>query len=52
VLFLGSSGAISASCIVRMFVMRDVHLRNLDLNLIYPLDPLLEDCQVTPATHQ
>ena len=29
--------------------MRDVHLRNLDLNLIYPLHALLEECHVTRA---
>jgi len=32
-----------------MFVMRDVHLRNLDLNLIHPLHALLEECHVTRA---
>ena len=32
-----------------MIVMRDVHLRNLDLNLIHPLHALLEECQVTRA---
>ncbi len=29
--------------------MRDVHLRNLDLNLLYPLHALLEECHVTRA---
>jgi DNA-binding transcriptional LysR family regulator len=29
--------------------MRDVHLCNLDLNLIYPLHALLEECHVTRA---
>jgi DNA-binding transcriptional LysR family regulator len=29
--------------------MRDVHLRNLDLNLIHPLHALLEECHVTRA---
>jgi len=29
--------------------MRNVHLRNLDLNLIYPLHALLEECHVTRA---
>jgi DNA-binding transcriptional LysR family regulator len=29
--------------------MRDVHLRNLDLNLIHPLRALLEECHVTRA---
>ena len=33
----------------RMFIMRDVHLRNLYLNLIYPLHALLEECHVTRA---
>jgi len=32
-----------------MFSMRDVHLRNLDLNLIFPLHALLEECHVTRA---
>jgi DNA-binding transcriptional LysR family regulator len=32
-----------------MIVMRDVHLRNLDLNLIHPLHALLEECHVTRA---
>src|SRR5260370_34918280 len=32
-----------------MFLMRDVHLRNLDLNLIHPLHALLEECHVTRA---
>src|ERR1700741_2582055 len=32
-----------------MSLMRDVHLRNLDLNLIYPLHALLEECHVTRA---
>ena len=34
---------------VRMSLMRDVHLRNLDLNLLYPLHALLEECHVTRA---
>jgi DNA-binding transcriptional LysR family regulator len=34
---------------VRMLIMRDVHLRSLDLNLIYPLRALLEECHVTRA---
>ena len=29
--------------------MRDVHLRNVDLNLIHPLHALLEECHVTRA---
>lgn len=29
--------------------MRDVHLRNLDMNLIHPLHALLEECHVTRA---
>jgi DNA-binding transcriptional LysR family regulator len=32
-----------------MIVMRDMHLRNLDLNLIHPLHALLEECHVTRA---
>src|ERR1700746_623521 len=32
-----------------MSLMRDVHLRNLDLNLIHPLHALLEECHVTRA---
>ncbi len=32
-----------------MSVMRDVHLRNVDLNLIHPLHALLEECHVTRA---
>jgi len=40
---------LSGRRIVRMSLMRDVHLRNLDLNLIYPLHALLEECQVTRA---
>jgi DNA-binding transcriptional LysR family regulator len=32
-----------------MSLMRDVHLRNLDLNLIPPLHALLEECHVTRA---
>jgi DNA-binding transcriptional LysR family regulator len=32
--------------------MRDVHLRNLDLNLIYPLHALLEECHVTRAARR
>src|SRR5271170_8227173 len=32
-----------------MSPMRDVHLRNLDLNLIYPLHALLEERHVTRA---
>ena len=32
-----------------MPLMRDVHLRNLDLNLIHPLHALLEECHVTRA---
>jgi DNA-binding transcriptional LysR family regulator len=32
-----------------MLIMRAVHLRNLDLNLIYPLHALLEECHVTRA---
>ncbi len=47
--FLRYSGVLSDACIVRMFLMRDVHLRNLDLNLIYPLHALLEECHVTRA---
>src|SRR5262249_56184946 len=47
--FLRYSGVPSVSCIVRMSLMRDVHLRNLDLNLIYPLQALLEECHVTRA---
>ena len=48
-LFLRYSGVLSDTCIVRMFLMRDVHLRNLDLNLMYPLHALLEECHVTRA---
>jgi len=47
--FLDTSGLLSVACIVRMSLMRDVHLRNLDLNLIYPLHALLEECHVTRA---
>jgi DNA-binding transcriptional LysR family regulator len=47
--FLRYSGALSVRCIVRMSLMRDVHLRNLDLNLIHPLHALLEECHVTRA---
>jgi hypothetical protein len=36
VLFLVYAGVLSDTCIVRMSFMRDVHLRNLDLNLIHP----------------
>jgi DNA-binding transcriptional LysR family regulator len=32
-----------------MSLMRDVHLRNLDLNLIRPLRSLLEECHITRA---
>ena len=32
-----------------MSLMRNVHLRNVDLNLIYPLRALLEECHVTRA---
>ncbi|MGA7918358.1 MAG: LysR family transcriptional regulator [Candidatus Acidiferrales bacterium] len=32
--------------------MRDVHLRNLDLNLLYPLHALLEECHVTRAARR
>ena len=32
-----------------MTIMCDVHLRNLDLNLIHPLHALLEECHVTRA---
>jgi DNA-binding transcriptional LysR family regulator len=32
-----------------MPIMRDVHLRNVDLNLIHPLHALLEECHVTRA---
>ena len=32
-----------------MTLMRDVHLRNLDLNLINPLHALLDECHVTRA---
>ena len=42
-------GVLSGPCIVRMSLMRDVHLRNLDLNLIHPLHALLEECHVTRA---
>src|SRR6201997_710851 len=47
--FLGYSGVLSDACIVRMVIMHDVHLRNLDLNLIHPLYALLEECHVTRA---
>src|ERR1700758_940347 len=47
--FLRYSDVLSDTCIVRIFVMRDVHLRDLDLNLIYPLHALLEECHVTRA---
>src|SRR5580692_2492636 len=47
--FLRYSGVLSVTCIVRMSLMRDVHLRNLDLNLIHPLHALLEECHVTRA---
>ena len=40
---------LSGACIVRMLHMRDVHLRNLDLNLLHPLHALLEECHVTRA---
>jgi DNA-binding transcriptional LysR family regulator len=46
---LGYSDVLSDPCIVRMCSMRDVHLRNLDLNLIHPLHALLEECHVTRA---
>ena len=48
-LFLRYLGVLSGTCIVRMVIMRDVHLRNLDLNLIHPLHALLEECHVTRA---
>jgi DNA-binding transcriptional LysR family regulator len=32
-----------------MSLMRDVHLRSLDLNLLHPLHALLEECHVTRA---
>ena len=47
--FLGYSGVLSDTCMVRIVIMRDVHLRNLDLNLIHPLHALLEECHVTRA---
>src|SRR6201981_196723 len=47
--FLRYSDVLSDSCIVRMPLMRDVHLRDLDLNLIHPLQALLEECHVTRA---
>jgi len=47
--FLRYSRVLSDPCIVRMSLMRDVHLRNLDLNLIHPLHALLEECHVTRA---
>ena len=45
----GYLGVLSGPCIVRMIIMCDVHLRNLDLNLIHPLHALLEECHVTRA---
>jgi DNA-binding transcriptional LysR family regulator len=45
----GYLGVLSGPCIVRMTIMCDVHLRNLDLNLIHPLHALLEECHVTRA---
>jgi hypothetical protein len=47
--FLRYSGMLFGRCIVRMSLMRDVLLLNLDLNLIYPLHALLEECHVTRA---
>src|SRR6202007_2566754 len=47
--FLRYPGVLSCGCIVRMSLMRDVHLRDLDLNLIHPLQALLEECHVTRA---
>ena len=35
-----------------MHYMRDVHLRNLDLNLLVPLHALLEERQVTRAAER
>src|ERR1700753_3553822 len=46
---LDTRGVLSGPCIVRMVAMRDVHLRNLDLNLIHPLHALLEECHVARA---
>jgi len=50
--FFGYSSVLSVPCIVRMSLMRDVHLRNLDLNLIHPLHALLEECHVTRAANR
>src|SRR6202171_5099844 len=36
-------------CIVVMFTMPEVHLRNVDLNLLHPLHALLEERHVTRA---
>src|ERR1700761_5696709 len=47
--FFGYSGVLSDTCIVRIFVMRNVHLRDVDLNLIHPLHALLKECHVTRA---
>src|SRR5271156_3442593 len=49
---LSYSGGQSGACIVRMSLMRDAHLRNLDLNLIHPLHALLEECHVTRAANR
>jgi DNA-binding transcriptional LysR family regulator len=46
---LDTRAVLSGTCIVIMIAMRDVHLRNLDLNLIHPLHALLEECHVTRA---
>jgi hypothetical protein len=35
-----------------MFIMREVHLRNVDLNLLQPLHALLEERHVTRAATQ
>jgi DNA-binding transcriptional LysR family regulator len=35
-----------------MSLMRLMHLKNMDLNLIYPLHALLEECHVTRAARR
>jgi len=39
-------------CIVRMYVMREVHLRHVDLNLLHALRALLEERHVTRAAQR
>ncbi len=47
--YLESKAGEVAPCIVRMMPMRRVHLRNVDLNLLLPLQALLQERNVTRA---